>query len=292
LVFIFLFSFIVIEFYFNFNDFFSPFEEEVSIVLENYKKTEQNFLELVRQLFRSLFLISTLLYSRKYKLSGMILLIFYAFMVSNISRSAFVIYMSLGFLNFTEVKFNFRTFSFLFILYAIFNSVSILRGDDKNAVLGNSVYTAAAYPMITLSDLNDSAYRGNAIDYMGQLLIKPFPGFLFSPFGGKPIFSFNVELTEKLGTISVNDGSPISVFTSGAPFIYYKPLYLVFFIHVFIYFIIGIFFNFIKNYSIFFYYCGISIFFLHRSNLLDIISFIILMFFTIIILTKINYKNG
>ncbi len=280
--------FIGIEAVFKFSDFFSPFMDNVESALQSHKKTEQDLLELARSLGRSIFLISTLLFSRKYKFTGLILLVFYAFMVSGISRSAFIIYLSLGFLNFFELKINLKLAFLLLSLYIVFNFVSKLRKDDENAVLGNPIFTAAAYPIITLKNLNDSEYRGLASNYFLQLLIKPVPGFFFKPFGGKPIFSFNAELTESLNSKLITDGSPISVFTSGAPFVYYRPIYIVFLIHVLMYVLIGFFFNYIRNYRVLNYYCGISVFFLHRSNLLDIISFIIIILFTIIIFKKFN----
>lgn len=292
LVLIFFILFIISEAFFGFNNFFSPFVQNVEMLLENHKKSERNIPELIRDIIRSFFLISTLLFSRKNKIIGLFLLIFYAFLVSSTSRSSFLIFSGLGLLNFTTIKFNYKTLSIVFILYIVFNYVSKLREDDKNAVLGNPIITAAAYPIISLNDLNNSEFRGSAFDYFIQLLIKPLPGFLFSPFGGKPIFSFNAVLTEELGSRLINDGTAISVYTSGAPFIFYKPLIIVVFIHVIIYLIIGVFFNYIKDYNVLFYYCGISVFFLHRSNLLDIISLIIFMYFSIFVLKKISLING
>jgi hypothetical protein len=280
--------FLIIEGLHGFDDFFSPFMSSVGEVLEHHKKTEKSIFEILRELVRTLFLMTSLFFCSQNKLKGFFFLITYAFIVSSISRSAFVLYSGLALLNFIEPKFNLRTLSILIVIFLIFTGISKLREDDKNAVLGNSVFTAAGYPIISLSTLSESDYRGSAVDYLVQLGIKPIPGFLFSPFGmNKPIFSFNAELTESIGSKLINDGAAISVYTSGAPFIYYKPMYLVFLIHIFIYFIIGMFCNYISDLRILSYYVGVSIFFLHRSNLLDIVSFLIISYLVIFLLKKI-----
>ena len=285
--------FLITEGLYGFDDFFTPFMSSVEEVLEHHKKTEKSIFEILRELVRTLFLITSLLFCRHNKLKGFFFLITYAFLVSSISRSAFILYSGLALSNFIKPKFNLRTLSILIVIFLIFTGISKLREDDENAVLGNSVFTAVGYPIISLSTLSESTYRGSAVDYLVQLGIKPIPGFLFSPFGmNKPIFSFNAELTESIGSKLINDGAAISVYTSGAPFIYYEPIYFVFMIHIFIYFIIGMFCNYISDFRILGYYVGLSIFFLHRSNLLDIVSFLIISYLVIFFLKKYENING
>lgn len=101
---------------------------------------------------------------------------------------------------------------------------SWFRGDFDTITYSNPLFDGIAWPYVNLG-LFLSAECGDAsyMEYLKQILQKIVPSFIYT----KEILSFNVEVSECIYNMSLEDLGSISVFTYLAELKYYKPSILV-----------------------------------------------------------------
>jgi hypothetical protein len=205
-----------------------------------------------------------------------ILLIIIAIFTLNIHRSVFAIYffMALYCLSKGNISIG-RITLFTCLSLAIFYLLSVVRGDTETSALGNVYLTAVGYPALNLQRLIDTGISGEWRSYVQQLLIKPFPATLLEPFGGKPIFNFNAEMTRIISGRDVDANQPISVFTAAGALAYYQPSYAAWIVQSFIYILVYIYGRAIERNQPILIFTAADLFMSHRSNLLDFVSDII-----------------
>ncbi len=250
--------------------------------VQNYLDQKDQFsargpIEILKIVIENYTLLLTLMYADKNRKSGAVLLIFLGLLNSSISRSNLAAYAATAFFVFYNGRLSaFRILIIISFGLFFFYISSIMRGDLNTSALGNVFFTAVGYPIINLSNLISYDISGSWFDYFIQLVIKPIPGFLFSPFGSKPVFNFNAEITTLISGSSISSEQPVSVFTFVAPLVYYKPILLTGFVMLIIYVIVFYFANYINNFRALGFYLAIVFFLIHRSNLLDFVSILII----------------
>lgn len=246
--------------------------------------------EILISLISTFFVYSIFACAQKYKFDSAVLIVLYGLFVSGASRSSLLVYIICGVFIFKQSTKKLTIVLVLGFGLLLFLLFSYFRGDFSTSALGNPIFTAVGFPAINMQSIIDLNLNDNAGLYFEQLIIKPLPNFLYQIFGiEKPIFNFNASVTELITFSSISSDRPISVYTAAAPLVYYHPFFVTVSIVIFIYIIIGSFFYSIINNPPYYYYCIISLFFLHRSNLLDVISLVFSSLLTIFAYRFIHY---
>jgi hypothetical protein len=286
--------FLISEFAFGLKDFISLNQSAVDNYLNNGSFDESaKFLDLIQNFIRTFFLVTVLINSDANRIVASIMILFYGLFISGISRSSIAIFLMLSLFVLFQNRNLWKLILITIITISSFSYFSGLRGDNETSALGNPLVTAIGFPILNLESIIDSDMSGESKDFIMQLAIKPIPGFIFSIFGHpKPIINFNANLTERITGSLISANRPISVYTSAAVLVYYKPFISSFVICCLIYALVGAFFLYIKNHKLLTIYSLIALFFLHRSNLLDIISFVILHLIIIFIYKLLSSNNA
>jgi len=103
LVFYLFLLFLIFESFYSFSDFFSPNKTAVFNYLRYQISAPKGFFDIIRLIIRNLFLISILINTNQHKYVSFFYILIFAFVVSGISRSTFIIYIAIAF--FYDIRF-------------------------------------------------------------------------------------------------------------------------------------------------------------------------------------------
>tara|TARA_B100000900_G_scaffold301952_1_gene260499 strand:- start:10873 stop:11955 length:1083 start_codon:yes stop_codon:yes gene_type:complete len=205
---------------------------------------------------------------------------------AGISRSQFVTSVLFSFLAWKKGKIKIGSSIFIFIILSlVFYAASASRGDINASPLDNVFFTAIAYPILNFKYLYQTGVSENIILFIQQIAIKPIPGFAYNLFGlEKEIFSYNVELTQIVSGSAISSNQPISVFTSSSIYFFFESKVGVMLVTGLLYGLFFIFLRTISQYKVYSLYLIFLASLLHRSSILDVVSFFVISLYLIVFL--------
>lgn len=251
----------------------------------NYSSAK-SILMIFQEAVRILLFIAVCSFAEKSRFNAALVNTMVTLISSGISRAQITIGMLFSYLMLVRGRIHITSvISALILMYGVFSIASNMRGDDANAALGSSLFTAVGYPTLNFYYLSEKEPLFNELNLINQILIKPFPNFIFELFGeSKDILSYNLLLTELTTGKQVSADQPISVFTSASIYYSFGNPYIICLITSVLYFFIFTFINIFREYRLYMFYfiffCCLS----HRSTILDVMSFLILNLYVFVFL--------
>ncbi|MDA9143662.1 hypothetical protein N9N99_03700 [Gammaproteobacteria bacterium] len=161
------------------------------------------------------------------------------------------------------------------ITISLFFLASIFRGDFNDTSFSNPLFSGIVWPYINLGIyLNADCNDASAYEFLMQAFQKFIPSFIME----KNIISFNLEASECMYNLSLDDLGSVSIFTYMGELFFYKPSL---FTSIIAGSILGIATKFFDSFLVIKkFYClqvfvGLWIIILFRSRVLDVFSYLI-----------------